>query len=84
MGEADQREVKRVQEELSRPVDVKGLARLVPAGLEPQVYMASLMAIDLDQRAEADYLNELAGALDLTPDQVNAIHDKAGVQRLYR
>lgn len=84
MGEADQREVKRVQEELARPVDVKGLARLVPAGLEPQVYMASLMAIDLDQRAEADYLNELAGALDLTPDQVNAIHDKAGVQRLYR
>ena len=32
----------------------------------------------------SDYLNELAGALELAPDQVNAIHDKAGVQRLYR
>ena len=84
MGDADQREVQAVQAELSRPVDVEGLARLVPAGLEPQVYMASLMAIDLDQRAEADYLHQLAGALDLSPDQVNAIHDRAGVARLYR
>lgn len=84
MGNADERDVQRVQEELSRPVDVQGLARLVPAGLEPQVYMASLMAIDLDSRAEADYLHELAGALDLEPDQVNAIHDKAGAPRLYR
>jgi uncharacterized membrane protein YebE (DUF533 family) len=84
MGEADQSEVQAVQAELRRPVDVAGLARSVPAGLEPQIYMVSLMAIDLDQKAEADYLHQLAGALDLTPDQVNAIHDKAGVQRLYR
>ncbi|RYH96650.1 MAG: DUF533 domain-containing protein, partial [Acetobacteraceae bacterium] len=84
MKDADETEVQAVQTELARPVDVKGLAAMVPAGLEPQVYMASLMAIDLDQRAEADYLNELAGALELAPDQVNAIHDKAGVQRLYR
>ncbi|MBN8630589.1 MAG: DUF533 domain-containing protein [Rhodobacterales bacterium] len=84
MGEADQSEVQAVQAELQRPVDVQGLARAVPAGLEPQVYMVSLMAIDLDQRTEADYLNQLAGALDLSPDQVNAIHDRAGVQRLYR
>lgn len=84
MGEATQREVQAVQAELSRPVDVEGLARAVPAGLEPQVYMVSLTAIDLDQRAEADYLHRLAGALDLTPDEVNAIHDKAGAPRLYR
>lgn len=84
MGDADQSEVQAVQAELNRPVDVAGLARSVPAGLEPQIYMVSLMAIDLDQKAEADYLHRLAGALDLAPDQVNAIHDKAGVQRLYR
>lgn len=84
MGEADAREVKAVQAELSRPVDVEGLARSVPAGLEPQVYMVSLMAIDLDARAEADYLHELASALDLSPDDVNAMHDKAGAPRLYR
>ena len=73
-----------VQAELQRPVDVQGLARAVPAGLEPQVYMASLMAIDLDSRAEADFLHELASALDLAPDDVNAMHDKAGAPRLYR
>jgi hypothetical protein len=84
MGQATQREVQAVQAELQRPVDVEGLARAVPAGLEPQVYMASLMAIDLDQRAEADYLHKLAGALDLAPDEVNALHDRAGADRLYR
>jgi uncharacterized membrane protein YebE (DUF533 family) len=84
MGEADAREVKAVQAELQRPVDVKGLARAVPAGLEPQVYVVSLMAINLDQKAEAEYLHKLAGELDLSPDQVNAIHDKAGAPRLYR
>ncbi|TXH20399.1 MAG: DUF533 domain-containing protein [Gammaproteobacteria bacterium] len=84
MGEADQREVQAVQAELNRPVDVVGLARSVPAGLEPQVYLVSLMAINLDQKAEAEYLHKLAGELDLSPDQVNAIHDKAGAPRLYR
>jgi hypothetical protein len=84
MGEASQREVQAVQAELQRPVDVSGLARAVPAGLEPQVYTVSLMAIRLDQKAEAEYLHQLAGALDLSPDQVNAIHDRAGAPRLYR
>ena len=84
MGEADAREVKAVQAELQRPVDVKGLARAVPAGLEPQVYTVTLMAINLDQKAEAEYLHKLAGELDLSPDQVNAIHDRAGAPRLYR
>jgi uncharacterized membrane protein YebE (DUF533 family) len=84
MGEADQREIQAVQAELQRPVDVKGLARAVPAGLEPQIYIVSLMAIDLDHKAEAEYLHALAGELDLSPDQVNAIHDKAGAPRLYR
>jgi uncharacterized membrane protein YebE (DUF533 family) len=84
MGEADAEEVQAVNAELQRPVDVKGLARAVPAGLEPQVYVVSLMAINLDQRAEADYLNQLAEALELSPDEVNALHDKANAPRIYR
>ena len=43
-----------------------------------------VIAINLDQKAEAEYLHKLAGELDLSPDQVNAIHDKAGAPRLYR
>jgi uncharacterized membrane protein YebE (DUF533 family) len=84
MGEADKREVQAVNAELQRPLDIKGLARLVPAGLEPRVYLVSLMAIDLDRKAEAEYLHKLAGELDLSPDEVNAIHDRAGAPRLYR
>lgn len=84
MGDADAREVQAVNAELQRPVDVAGLARSVPAGLEPQVYVVSLMAINLDQKAEAQYLHNLAQALDLSQDQVNALHDRARAPRLYR
>jgi Protein of unknown function (DUF533) len=84
MGDADAREVKAVNAELARPVDVEGLARSVPAGLEPQVYVMSLMAINLDQQAEAQYLHKLAQALDLSQDQVNALHDRVRAPRLYR
>ncbi|MCB6177209.1 tellurite resistance TerB family protein [Rhodobacter sp. Har01] len=84
MGDADASEVKAVNAELARPVDVDGLARAVPAGMEPQVYTVSLMAIDLDQQAEAQYLHALAQALELTPAEVNALHDRAGAPRIYR
>ena len=43
----------------------------------------SLMAINLDQKAEAQYLHSLAQALDLSQDQVNALHDRARVQRAF-
>jgi uncharacterized membrane protein YebE (DUF533 family) len=84
MGDADPREVQAVNAELQRPVDIAGLARSVPAGLEPQVYVMSLMAINLDQKAEAEYLHGLAEALDLSRDEVNALHDRARAPRLYR
>ncbi len=84
MGEADASEIKAVNAELARPVDIEGLARSVPAGLEPRIYAMSLMAIDLDNQAEAKYLHALAQALDLSQDQVNALHDRAKAPRLYR
>jgi len=37
---------------LDKPVDVRGLAGAVPQGLEAQVYMMSVLGIDLDSRAE--------------------------------
>ncbi len=72
-----------VQDELAAPVDVQALARSAPRGMEGQVYLASLMAIDLDSNPEAQYLHQLAQALDLAPDAVNAIHDQLKVPRLY-
>ncbi|MFB2533425.1 DUF533 domain-containing protein [Paracoccus sp. p4-l81] len=78
---ADEREF--IQRELAQPVDVQGLAREVPKGLESQVYTMSLMAIDLDSEAEAQYLHQLAQAMGLDRDEVNGIHGQLGVQGLY-
>ncbi len=72
-----------VQDEMAAPVDVEALVRDAPPGMEAQVYLASLMAIDLDSNPEARYLHQLAQALNLAPDAVNAIHDQLEVPRLY-
>ncbi|MFZ1469823.1 MAG: DUF533 domain-containing protein [Paracoccaceae bacterium] len=84
MGDATPAEVQAVNAELTRPVDIDGLARMVPNGMEAQVYLASLTAINLDSQPEAQYLHNLAQALELTPTEVNALHDRAGVAHIYR
>ena len=84
VNSTDPAEVQAVNAELQRPVDVEALVRMVPNGMEAQVYLASLSAIDLDQQAEAQYLHALAQALELTPEETNALHDRAGAPRLYR
>ena len=83
LKEATQAEVDFVKAELAAPVDIEALARQVPKGLEAQVYTMSVMAITLDNKAEAQYLNELATALHLAPAQVNSIHTELGVPTLY-
>jgi uncharacterized membrane protein YebE (DUF533 family) len=83
LGEATKGEVDFVNAELSSPVDVDGLAGQVPQGMEAQVYLVSLMAIDLDSKNEAQYLHQLAQALGLEPRDVNDIHAQAGAPQLY-
>lgn len=84
LGEASREEVAFVNAELQRPVDVEGLARQVPNGLEEQIYLVSLMAIDLDNQREATYLAALAKALELSPQEVNGLHDRMGAPRMFR
>jgi hypothetical protein len=84
MGEASREEVAFVNAELQRPVDVDGLARQVPNGMEEQVYIVSLMGIDLDNQREASYLAALAKALELSPQEVNGLHDRMGAPRMFR
>lgn len=84
MGEATREELDYINAELQRPVDVDGLARQVPNGMEEQVYLVSLMAIDLDNQREATYLATLAKALELSPQEVNGLHDRMGAPRMYR
>ena len=83
MGDLDDEDRAFIREQMAAPVDAQSLAREVPKGLEAQVYLMSLMAIDFDNRIEAEYLNGLAQALGIDRQAVNQIHQQVGVQDLY-
>lgn len=83
LGDLDESDLEFVKTELAKPVDVDGLVRSVPAGSEGQVYMMSVMAIELDTKEEAKYLQQLAQALGLSPEMANQIHDRMGEPRIF-
>jgi len=72
-----------VQSAMDDPVDAAEIAAATPQGMETQVYSMSVMAIQPDNAAEAQYLHSLASELGISEDTVNEIHDSFGVQRLY-
>ena len=69
--------------EMKSPTDLDTLVASVPKGAEAQVYMMSLMGIDLDTQQEARYLDSLRQKLDLSEQACNDIHAKLGVPTLY-
>lgn len=81
--DVDEEEKAFIREQMAAPVDANALAREVPKGLESQIYLVSLLAIDLDSEAEARYLNDLATAMGLDRGTVNEIHGQAGVTPLH-
>ena len=83
LGDLDDQERQFIREQMATPVDAAALARDVPKGLEAQVYMMSLMAINFDSKEEARYLHELAQALGIQQQTANQIHEQVGVQNLY-
>lgn len=83
VGNMGQEEQNFIRSEIARGPDVNGLIHSVPRGIEEEVYAVSLMAIQLDNRTEAQFLDAVAKGLRITQEQSNAIHDRFGVQRLY-
>ena len=81
LGDASPEDVAFVNRELAAPVDVAGLVRHVPKGLEQQIYTVSVLGIDLDSQSEARYLATLSKALGMNPQSVYAIHAKLGVRQ---
>lgn len=75
----DDEERQFIRDQMAAPVDPEALARDVPAGLESQVYLMSLLAIDLDHDDEVRYLDRLARALKLDRPAVDEIHRQVGV-----
>ena len=69
--------------EMRAPLDVDGFVKSVPRGAEREVYMMSLMGIDLDEESEARYLDTLRKGMNLSEADANAIHQQMGVPALY-
>lgn len=77
-------EIAFLRSEFQRPVDVKELAWSIPQGLEDQAYQISLIAIDLDEQKEAEYLADLAHGLRISPRRCNEIHTRLGAPEIFR
>ncbi len=83
MGEADPQEEAFLADQMRAPVDPEALARDVPEGHGLEIYTASVIAIEPDNRAEAEYLDRLARALNLERRIVNEVHAAQGKPPLY-
>ncbi len=83
LGEVTQEEIDFVKNEFQQPLDLEGFIRSVPQGAEQQVYLMSLLGIDLDSQAEAQYLDQLAKGMGISEQQANQIHAQLGVPNLY-
>ena len=84
LGDISAEQKRYIKNEMDNPMSATELAGQVPNGMERQIYLMSLMAIDLDNRDEAEYLHDLATQLDLGRADVNDIHEQLGVVPLYR
>jgi uncharacterized membrane protein YebE (DUF533 family) len=83
-GQVGEAELSFLRAEFARPLDVKEVAWSIPLGLEEQAYEISLMAIELDEQSEAEYLGDLAHGLRLQPSRCNEIHRKHGAPEIFR
>jgi uncharacterized membrane protein YebE (DUF533 family) len=79
-----QDEIDFLRREFVRNVDVRDLAWSVPLGMEEQAYQISVIAIDLDEQKEAEYLADLARGLRLAPERCNQIHLRLGAPVIFQ
>jgi uncharacterized membrane protein YebE (DUF533 family) len=79
LEDATQEEMSFLQQQLNAPVDPQALAADTPSNRKAQVYLMSIMAIDIDSQAEVRYLRDLASALGLDTATVASIHQRLGV-----
>ncbi len=68
--------------ELLAPADLEDIAKEVQTpAMAKQVYMVSLLAIEVDTDAEKTYMNNLINRLGLAETDVAEIHQQVGVAR---
>lgn len=79
LGDVDAEERAFVEAELAAPLDPMRLATSAGDGVKAQIYATSLTAMKVDTMAEAQYLNQLAQALQIPDDLRSRIHATMGV-----
>ena len=82
IGEVSPEELAFVQSEMTAPLDLEGIIAQAK-GIEAEVYLSSLMTINLDSKEEALYLDKLAKGLNISEESADAFHEKLGVPKLY-
>ncbi len=83
IGEASPEEIAIIKKALEYPLDLDGFIKSVPNGMQQQVYFMSLLAINLDEQSEAEYLDKLREGLGISKSVANTIHQKVGAPVLY-
>ena len=84
LDHVSQTEIDFLRKEFSSQSDVREFAWSVPIGMEEQVYSLSVIAIDLDEQKEAQYLADLAHGLRLPPGKCNELHQKLGAPVIFQ
>ena len=84
LGDVSQNEIDFLRAEFGKAVDVKEFSWSVPRGMEEQAYAISLLAIDLDEQKEAEYLADLAHGLRLDTKRCNEIHQSYGAPVIFQ
>ena len=79
----DRNETDFLRRQFNRRHDLEAFVSEIPNGMEYEVYSISLMAINLDTKAEARYLQSLSECMRLQPQEVNSIHQRMGAPLLY-
>ena len=83
IGDVTPQEIEIVKAEMAAPLDVQGMIKATPRGMEQEVYLMSLLAINLDSNEEAHYLDTLARGLNISHQVANEIHQKVGARIIY-
>lgn len=83
LGDIGPEETAFIRKEMQSPLDVDSFIRSVPKGMEQQVYVLSLMTVNLDSKVEADYLDSLAKGFNISEQASNQIHSQLNVPQLY-
>lgn len=79
MGELTQDDVQYLRREFARPLNLHEFVWSVPLGAEQEIYAVSMMTLNLDSRAEVNYLKDLAHGLRMSPQLCAQIHQRFGV-----